>query len=430
MKAAAFYNPRVPDPTINVPLKPFFADPSWGSMFDRVRFEVVGIFLALCVFMELNVLLSLVVGYWIYRAQGWVGEFTRWNTDPNYPFPVQQTMAAYVTYGIVTLFFTRRYLAFVIRAALRGDPGDGQAMSYRGATVLLVFTIVACAGWARWMGIGVVGMLAFFLFLLLVWFVAARFRTECGLPWGYFAPQNLALFMILLGGVSVFGPSSILFFYVISFMLAPTVFFLIPGAQLELVELGQRWSIRPRHLLAASVLGAMGGMLIGGWVFLSNSYALGGETMRYSWAYDTKPWYFFSYNQEMGSATNQLIGQSRGESAHSLDPQWYAVMFAAGGTILVTVMRQLFAGFWFHPIGFVLGSTNFMDYIWGSALTAWAIRGTFLWMGGGAAVKEKLQPFFIGFFLGAAVAELLIGIHGVHLRSMGIEQIYPVLLPA
>jgi hypothetical protein len=312
----------------------------------------------------------------------------------------------------------------------RGDPKDGQAMSYRGAVLLLIFTVVGSAVWAKWMGVGVMGMLVFFLFLLLIGFVAARFRTECGLPWGYFTPQNMTILALLMGSVSMFGSSTILFFYVMSFMLAPTVFFLIPGAQLELVELGQRWSVRPRHIMTAAVLGALGGMIIGGWVFLSNSYALGGETTRYGWAYDAKPWYFFSYNQEVASATNRFLGNAGGESAHSIDPQWYAMGYAALGTVFITVMRQNFAGFFFHPIGFVLGSTNFMDYIWGSALTAWVIRGVVVWMGGGAAVKEKLQPFFIGFFLGAAIAELLIGIHGVYLRSIGIEQIFPVLLPA
>ncbi len=276
------------------------------------------------------------------------------------------------------------------------------------------------------MGMGVAGMLIFFALLVLVGFVAAKFRAECGLPWGYMAPGNFALFMTLLGGISLFGPQMMMFCFIASFMLAPTVFFLIPGAQLELIELGQRWRVKRSHLLASCMMGIIGGVVIGGWVFLSNAYAIGGERFRYNWAFDTKWWYFFPYNVQMNAATNAWLG-TRSTTLGGIDPSWWAYIYSAGGTLVATLLR--WAGFWFHPIGFVLGSTNFMDYIWGSALAAWIIRGVVLRLGGAAAVRNKLQPLFIGVFLGAAMGELLVGVHGTYLRYLGIERIFPVLAP-
>jgi len=255
------------------------------------------------------------------------------------------------------------------------------------------------------------------------------------------APGNFALVLTLLGGVSLFGGEAMIFCYIASFFLAPTVFFLIPGAQLELIELGRKWQVRKSHIVMTVVLAILGGMLVGGWGFLSNTYALGGETLRYNWAFDSKPWYFFSYNSQMNAATNDWLATQNAAgavapdapAATGIDPVWYAYGFAAGGTVIISLLRQAFAGFWFHPIGWVLGTTAntgaILDYIWGSALIAWVIRGSVLWLGGGQTVRKKLQPFFIGVFLGAVIAELVIGVHGIYLRSINVQNIFPVLQP-
>jgi hypothetical protein len=437
MRAAHFYNPRFPDVSlggVQVRLSDYISNPKFGGMFNT-RLEINLIFLALCSFMELNILFSLVLGYWLFRSQLWVGEATKMNLDPRFPFPYEQTLSAYVTYALVVLFFTRRYLWRILKAAFinNREESAGELMSYRSTLLLLLATFVGMGIWASYLGIGIPGMLMFFLFLLIIGFVSAKFRAEAGLPWGYHAPGNFALFMTLLGGVTAFGPEAMLFAYTASFMLAPTVFFLIPGAQLEAVELGRRWNVRPSHMLATIMLAVIGGMVIGGWAFLSNAYALGGEQLRYTWAFDSKTWYFFSYNMQMAAATNQMQPATGQVQGGGVDAVWYAYGYAAAGTIIISVLRQMFAGFWFHPIGWVLGATAntgaILDYIWTSALAAWVIRGVVVWIGGGQTVRNKLQPFFIGVFLGAITAELLIGVHGMYLRSINVQTIFPVLAP-
>lgn len=250
----------------------------------------------------------------------------------------------------------------------------------------------------------------FFAFLVAVGFIASRVRTECGAPWGYFSPQNLAIFMGMLGGISAFGPHAIMFCYLGSFMLGPTVFFLIPGAQMEWLELGHRARVPPGQLVAATLLGVVGGMVVGGGVFLSNAYALGGDTLAYQWAFDSKGWHFFDFNLDLSAATNRYLGHGPDEAAWRLTPAWAAAALAGLATVAVAGVRQFSAGFWFHPVGIVLGPTNFLDYVWGSALAAWAIRTIVLKLGGAAAVKNRLQPFFVGVFLGAAAGYFLLGI--------------------
>jgi hypothetical protein len=63
-----FYNPAVPDTAILVDLKPYFNEASWGHFWDHVTFQVTALFVAVAVFVELNVLMSLVVGFFAFRA--------------------------------------------------------------------------------------------------------------------------------------------------------------------------------------------------------------------------------------------------------------------------------------------------------------------------------------------------------------------------
>ena len=197
----------------------------------------------------------------------------------------------------------------------------------------------------------------------------------------------------------------------------------------DALRLGEHRVATIALLVITVVLGLLGGLVIGGWVFLSNGYALGGESLRYSWAFDTKFWYFFPYNTEMNETTSAWLSGTAAKTGTWFTPHFWAYAYGAAGTALVTVLRQLFAGFWFHPIGFILASTGCLSYIWGSALTAWVIRRVVLWMGGAATIRNKLQPFFVGVLLGAVVAELLLCAHAQQLHSLGIERFFGVLSP-
>ena len=433
LKAWHFYDPRVPDLAVSVMLQDYFRDPSWGQMWTKWRFEVEGVILALCMFMELNVLLSIVVGFVAYRALFWIGEMTGMTVDPGYPYPDAQGIGAYLGYALILVVLSRAYLLRTLRAAVLGDrvlgaDGGGEALSYRGAYILLVAALGGSVAWAWWLGIAPGSMALFVTFLATIGFVSARLRAECGTPWGYFTPFNMALFLGLLGGVWRFGSEAMIFAYIVSFMVAPTVFFLIPGAQMELLGLGRRWNVTPRHLAYCAALGVLGGMVIGGWVFLSNAYALGGNASRYQWAFDSKSWYFSAYNQDLSVANSRLFGL-HGAATGGAQPAWIACGAAAAVAAGLALLRQFFAGFWFHPIGFILGSTSFMGYVWGNALTAWVVRLTVVRLGGAATVREKLQPFFVGVFLGTCTGYLLILIHGAWLQAHGFSSLYSILTP-
>jgi hypothetical protein len=445
------YNPEVPSMWISVPLKPYLDGVVWGQAWTEVNFRVYAVIIGLAMFMELNVLISLVIGFFLFRLQFWFGyNYLAMGksvggsfAQTTYPFAPHQVIASYVTYGLLVLFFTRGYLWKVLRAAVSGGPldkskrdGDDtpatanqempELFSYRAALLLLIGSFAGIILWSKWVNIPPAGMLVYFGVLLLICFVAAKIRAECGAPFAAYFPHLAVVALPVLGGMSLFAPKGIVFvtltMSVFMPLFVPAVFFLIPGFQLELVEFGRRLRLPRRHILYTCVLGVLGGILIGGWVFLSSTNGLGADYAGNQTIFRAERQAFKTYSSELTTATQHMAEQSapspsQGPQAEPapVKPEIWAYTFAASSTALVTILRQLFAGFWFHPIGLILGPSNLPNFVWGSVLTAWIIRSLTLKLGGAVTVRTKLLPFFTGVFLAGVTAHVVMGLIAVFL---------------
>lgn len=426
IKGWHFYNNNIPALNPEIGLKQYITDPRWGQMWE-ISFSVKAVYLALAMFMELNVLLSLVVGFFIYRSLFWIGEFTNLKTYTGYPFRYEQAIGGFIAYAAVVVFFTRKYLWRVLKQAFSRENAESarvETMSYRAAIILLLACFLGVAMWAAWLGVSRWVILLYFAFLVLIGFVSSKLRAEAGFVFGYFTPYNAMLLLTLLGGMAVFGANGIMVCLIASGFITVTVFFLIPGAQLELMEFGRRYKMVPRHVLYACIIGILGGLFVGGWVFLSNSYAWGGDNIKTQWSYDQN-WFFGSYRSQLSAATSEFLRASEGiQLPKAMAPSTWGYAFGAVLAIIVAMLRQLSAGFWFHPIGVILGSSYYVEGVWGSVLVAWIIRSVVLRLGGAATVKNKLLPFFVGFFLAAVLSVLIWDLYAWHLQSLGVERLY------
>lgn len=451
MRGWNFYNHHVPDLNINVSLQQYLSDPGWGGMWNT-SFIVSAILVSIAIFFELNVLLSLVLGFFLFRCLYWVGQWSGMKVYTGYPFRYEQAIGSYFSYAVVVVFFTRKYLWNVLKSALTGKQKNvsEEAFSYRTALIVLVLCFVGIYCWTLWLdlaGAEKLGIMAYFFFLIVIGFVAAKFRAECGLPVGYFTPYNAMLFVSVLGGMSVFGASGMMVCLCASGFLTVSVFFFIPGAQLELLEFGRRMRLKRRHPVYTVLIGALGGLLIGGWVFLSNSYAIGGNNIKYQWSYN-QDWFFSSYRIEHvvtsieyrrthpGAGSEAAAGAAEAgkaaaaperPAATALKPATYAYAFGAFVTVILTLIRQFYAGFRFHPIGFILGSAHMLEWAWGSCLVALVIRSVVLKLGGAHTVKNKLLPFFVGVFVGGVLTCIFFNVYGFILRAQGVDRIYGAL---
>jgi hypothetical protein len=423
------YNPRVPDLRIDVPLGPYFLNPAWGGMFNGTHFSVSAFIVSIAVFFELNVLLSFVVGYWLYRAAYLVGHWTNLKVEVGFPWRDQQTIGAYLGYFLIVVILSWKYLLGVLKAAVRGTPKErGDVMSSRAAVLLLVGCHVGVLVWARLVGASALSMMVYFCFLVILGFVSSKFRAECGMAFGYFTPYNAMLFVSAVGGMALFGAEGLLVALLLSGFLTVTVFFLVPGTQFEVIQLGKRLGIQPRSLLYTCLLGVAGGLFIGGWVFLSNAYSYGGDNIRFQWAFNGLDWFLTRFRSDLSVTTTTWLREAGGPTVRVADWGQRTMVFGGVVAMILTLLRQFFAGFWFHPIGFIVGSTNVFDCAnWGNLAVAWAIRALVLKVGGATAVRHKLQPFFVGVFLGALITLLVFFAVNSISVARGAAKLYPAI---
>ncbi len=407
MRGWRAFNPSVPDMNIEISLKQFFTDPNLLKMFGSTTFKVTSLYLALGLLMELNVLLSVVLGYFLFRLQYYAGEIWHLATAKNYPFKGHQLVGGYLAYALLIVLFTWKYLWSVLRKAWVGEQDCDEPMTYRTAFLTLAVSFVGVMLWALWLGLPPLAMALYFLFILSIGLVAAKLRAECGLVGYRFFPfGGEALLLIpLFGGIGFFMPQGLVFLTFLSVIVFALSFFHLPGLQMEMIETGRQLSVKPRHMVYAGLLGLFGGILIGGWVYLSSAYAIGADNYPIATGEFSTEGDFKMYNEEMSRTSEAYLDGK--PIPFKTGPELLALGFAAGVTALLTLMRQLFAGFFFHPIGFILGPTFMAEQVWGSLLSAWVIRFTVLKLGGAATVRKRLMPFAVGMFLGTVAAYLL-----------------------
>ena len=398
------FHPGIPDLNINLRLNAYIGDPYFERMFRGVHFQVLAIFLGLAMFLELHILMSLLIGFALFRAQYLVGEFYGLTYQAGYPQVWHQRATAYIVYAALLMFFSRKYLFRLLRSAARGEGRGDDVLSSRGALLLLTGSVVGVVIWAQALDLPLAAMLILFATLLGVGFVAMRLRAECGVPaYAYF--PHLILIVGLAGGMSVFGTEGTMFAVFVSAIIGYHAFFLIPGLQLEFLELGRRFQLKRRIVFLVNSLAIIGGFLIGGWIFLSGAYAKGIDSFPDSSDYrGIIGWgrYYGLYHTE---ATMEAVLAEEDTGQREVDPRTWAALYAGALTFVVTVLHQSFAGFWLHPIGIIIGSTGALYRIWGSLLVALLVRFTVLRFGGAVTVREKLLPFAAGIFLAAVTAQ-------------------------
>ena len=432
MRGWRAFNSDVPNLNIALPLDIFAHDYALQRMLDGVVFSVSGIFFSLAIFMEIHVLLSLVVGYFLFRAQFYVGEVRGWVVDPQYPYVAEQQCGAYLVYGFIILFLARRYLGQTLKCAVAGRNETDEVISPRSALLLLACCFLALCMWAKWVGFPISGMLILFSALLLFSLVAIRIRTECGSPGNAYFPGGVVgvvggcvVLVPYTGGLDLFTPSGVVFATMLSLVLGGSSFLIIPGLQFELIEIGRRLRIRPSHVVLCGAIGAVGGLAIGGWSYLYTSYAVGIEEFGSRTIMGSRHSDFAVLNELVATSEDRFFeaGNEAGVQTSSTGPNpgHLAFGYAGGGTLIASIFRQIYSGFWFHPVGFILGPTRVMNSVWGSLLMACLVRFLVLRIGGALWVRERLIPFAFGAFLASVLVQaFLLVVNGwVSLRHPG-----------
>ncbi len=416
LAAIAFaFNPGLPNPQPTIAMHSYFTG-DWGDTW-KFAFEIIPLVFAIGLLLDLNITLSVVIGFFLFRLQHWIGAQTGWAADSRFPYESQQFGGAVLAYGLTLLYFARRHIVNSMKVAVRGerrthrletaeandpsedDTGDDRPFGYRFGYGLLLVSAFGFLAWAGWLGLGWVGALVIFAILLLLAFVLMRVRAECGLPFAIIGSPTSALVLVpVAGGLGFLGAEAFGMNHILGGAVFGTTILVVAGLQVEFLELARRYGLRRWHVPATLILAIVGGVVIGGWFFLSAHYSVGSDNVQHATQYDIRPAKINDMAQPLATARRIAAGE---DASTAGDAAGTAFFFSGGVMAALTALRQLFAGFWFHPVGFLLGP--YMAPLWGGLLLAWLVRLLVVKLGGAATVREKLRPFAVGIIVALAL---------------------------
>lgn len=445
LKGIQFYYPQCPAPVFNVgTFGEYVSSPVLKAFLQNVGIGVgTGIGLSLCLLaiallIETDILFSLWSCFLLFQLWNLFGRAFTLTRYPGYPWEFQQAMGAFIGYALVAVFVGRHHLARVFRLVLGlGKPGENtsardEVVSYRQAVLLVMASLATLALWGIWTEMGVMASLLFFGYMLVCGFAASKIRAECGAPFGYLTPYFGMQFMAALGGFAVFKSTGMLVATFASGFICTSVFLLIAPVQVEMMELGRHFKVRPRDVGAGLTLGVLGGLFIGGFVLLCWLYGFGGNSLKTGWPYEQN-WYFNGFRAGEADADRAFTVGTLGKAPElqplnlSKNVDAKGLTIGMGITGVMAFLRMKFMWFPFHPIGYVLASSFFMRSGWFVFFIAWMIRLILFRLGGAHVIRRGLVPFCVGMFLGCVASIAVFDVVGVCLRAQGVTEVYSKL---
>jgi len=432
LKCLNFYYPHVPAPILiwGVYFPKYFTNPLLKVYFGDVGASLQYTMVAICLFIETDLLLSMVLGFFLFRFTFLFGETNNLNRFTGYPWEFQQAIGAFFAVAALAVYTARRHLATIVRHLFGRQPLDdaGEMLSYRSAFLLMVGAVLALILWGMWTKVGVLTGLLYFGWILTVGFAASKIRAECGMAQGYWTPYFGMMLIGALGGITVFGTTGMLAATITSGFMCTSVFLFMAPVQVEIMELGRRFRVRLRDIGYGLFLGLLGGIFIGGFVLLCWTYGRGAGNLKNSWPY-LQSWYFTQYRTGEAAADKAWLNDTLVtpetrplDIVHNIDARGLLIGFLI--TCVLFTLRNFFPRFPFHPFGYVLATSYFARYVWFSMFIAWVIRSLILRIGGVHAIRKGLIPFAVGMILACVVALFFNDAVGFFMRARGVQMIY------
>jgi len=433
LKCLHFYYPHVPAPILiwGVYFPKYFTNPLLKVYFEEVGASLQYTMVAICLFIETDMLFSMVLGFFLFRFTFLFGETYNLKRFTGYPWEFQQAIGAFLAVAVLAVYTARRHLAKIFLHIFGRQAMDdsSEMLSYRNAFLLIIGAVLVLIFWGMWSKVGVLTSLLYFGWILTVGFTASKIRAECGMAQGYWTPTYGMMLIGALGGIAVFGTTGMLAATIGSGIICESVFLFMAPVQVEMMALGRRFRVRLRDIGYGLFLGLLGGILIGGFVFLAWTYGHGASNLRSSsWPYN-QSWYFAQYRAGEATADKAWLNhipvapETRPlDVIHNIDAKGALIGFLI--TCVLFALRSYFPRFPFHPFGYVLATSYFARYVWFSMFVAWVIRSLVLRFGGVHAIRKGLIPFAVGMILACVIALFFNEAVGFYMRAHGVQYTY------
>lgn len=441
LRVLHLYFPSLPGQFLNdlelnrgISVAGYFTDPAIQAYFTNVRISFSFTIFAIALLVEKDILFSIWSCYFLFHIFYLFGKVFNFYRYASYPWDSGQCIGSFIAFAILGVITARRHLAKVFRHVVgkKTTLDDAvETVSYRTALIYILISIALLIGWAIWTNMGAMTGILFLSFIFITAFSASKIRAEYGPAWGYWTPYMTLGFITAVGGLTTFGSTGMLVATMMSGFMFTSTFFFIAPVQVEMMELGRHFKVRPKDIGCGLSMGLVGGVLIGGYVLLCWVYKFGADNLKYYWPY-MQYWYFTDYQTAEQTASRALLSNSLNtltenrpfDIINNLSAKGIAI--GLGITGLLALLRNLFMWFPIQPLGYVLAPTNFVQMIWFNIFLAWLIRLLVLRIGGAHTVRRGLIPFSIGMFIACIISIIIFDIIGLYLHAhgTGVDNLY------
>ena len=309
----------------------------------------------------------------------------------NQPLLAHQGMGAMAILVLVGLWFSRRHLAFVIGAAVKGSRRDDcdEIMSYRSALLVWCGGMVLTTSWLWFSGLPLWIALAVNLLAHAIFIGLTRIVVEGGVA-AAVAPMIASSAVVSAVGssqVSHSGMVALAFTYVWS---ADIRTFVLASCSHGL-KLSQYLGRNLRPLLWVMILALVLALAGSVWMILHQAYDHGGINLN--------SWFFGGGTRAPFIYITSQLSQPSGPNGAG----W--VHAGLGAVVMLLLMRLNHNIPWWplHPIGYPIGAVWLMDQLWFSIFVAWSIKIVVLKYGG-PRIFRATRPFFLGLIAGQFAA--------------------------
>ncbi|MCC6444873.1 MAG: hypothetical protein IT210_15625 [Armatimonadetes bacterium] len=392
--ALATVYPSFPSVRLKLDLAPLFAERPWNAM-GWTPLALYPFAVGLAYFMPLDLAFSAWIFFWIWKAQTVIRSLMGMEALTG-AYLGDQSTGAWIGFGLLSLWGTRRYMASAFRQAFfeRGSGDDsGEPMRYRTAFLGLAAGFIALTVFGQLMGLSLWVSLAFFALFFVFCAAATRMRAEFGPITHdlYFSgPERV---MTVLTGSGPYSPQNLValsqfHWFTRDFRSSP-----MPH-QLEGFKLGREAGLRLRPFILPIMAISAFAFVAWFWCYLHVMYERG-AIIRVAWP--GSGW--TSLAAESYRRLDQWLGSAGKGPDFSV---WQHFFGGLGATALLLWLRQRFLWFPFHPVGYALAGSWTMSWLWFSILTGWAVKSLLLRYGGVRAYRLATH-FFIGLVLGEFV---------------------------
>jgi len=386
----SFVYPAIPTiPVKRQTISNLFTEKPWNMM-GGVRIAFYPFAVGIGFMIPIDLLLSVWVFYWIYKAELMIGGMAGWSSVPGYPWIHKQGLGVYIALCIFALWMGRRHFGKVLKTAfgIRDGPSeDREPISYRLADLGSICGLAFLFVFSKQVGMTYTIIPFFFLIYFIIAIMITRIRAELGflVHWLHIASPHYTLVSFL--GTRRLGASNLTAFTMFRFFNRGYRSHPMPH-QLEGFKLASLSGINLRRMSIGIMLSAVATAVLTFWIMLHLFYKYGADSG-----------YFDVWATGLGrEAFNQLQNWINYPTSTNLFDLMAIFGGAAFGLLIMSVRTRLF--WWpLHPLPYAMAGSWGMFNLWCPLFVAFLAKWTILKFGGLRSYR-KAVPLFLGLALG------------------------------